>query len=105
MNALFVSNDPSIFDAASATRERMRAYAAAIGTLHIVPRASAEAHEETDGALVLHPVRAGKILAPFALRRVARALIRTQGIEVVSAQDPFEQGWAAMQAVKGTAAK
>lgn len=105
MKALFISNDPSVFQPDSATRERMRAYAAAIGTLHILSRAPKGGEAVTDGALVLHPVHAGKLMAPFALAKRARALITSEGIEVVSAQDPFEQGWAAMKAAEGTGAK
>lgn len=104
MNVLFVSNDPSIFNPASAARARMREYAAAIGTLHIISRAPKGAKEETDGTLILHPVHAGKFTAPFALAKRARALIASEAIDVVSAQDPFEQGWAAAKAVKGTGA-
>ncbi len=105
MNALFISNDPSLFNPASAARQRMAAYARAIGTLHILSRAPREAREQTDGALVLHPVHAHKLFAPFALAARARTLIQSDGIDVVSAQDPFEQGWAAARAVRGTSAK
>lgn len=105
MKALFVSNDPLIFAPDSAVRARMREYAAAIGTLHILSRAPKGAKEETDGALVLHPVHALKFFAPFTLAKRARALIAQEGIEVVSAQDPFEHGWAAARAVRRTKAK
>ncbi|HRH23997.1 MAG TPA: glycosyltransferase [Candidatus Paceibacterota bacterium] len=105
MKALFVSNDPSIFVSGSATRARMREYAAAIGTLHILSRAPKGAKEEVEGNLILHPIHAHKLLTPFTLARRARALIAREGIEIVSAQDPFEQGWAAARAVRGTAAK
>jgi len=105
MKALFISDDPHIFERGSAARARMRAYAEAIGELHILARAPEGAREEQDGSLFLHPVRASKLFAPLALSQGARALIRTRGIEVVSAQDPFEHGWAAARAVSGTGAK
>lgn len=105
MKALFVSNDPMIFIATSEVRARMRAYAAAIGELHIVSPARAGAREEQDGNLFLHPVHSWKILRIRALAERAHALVLQHGIEVVSVQDPFEQGLAALRAVQGTPAK
>ena len=105
MKALFVSNDPAIFDATSAARARMREYAAAIGELHIVSAAPRSAREEEDGQLHLHPIRAWKVFRIRVLSRRARALILEHGIEVVSAQDPFEHGLAAYRATRGTGAK
>ena len=102
---LFVSNDPTLFDATSAARARMRTYAALIGELHIVSAANKEAHEEQDGTLYLHPVRSLKFLRVRALASRAYAIILEHGIEVVSAQDPFEHGLAALRAVAGTSAK
>ncbi len=105
MKTLFVSNDPTIFDTTSSARARMRAYAAAIGELHIVSAALPGAHEERDGNLYLHPVRSWKIFRIRALAARARALILAHGIEVVSAQDPFEHGLAALRSVRGTGAR
>lgn len=102
--ALFISNDPSLFIEGSATRTRMQAYAREIGELHILARHRKNV-EFADGALTLHGVRMGKILSPLALASRAKKLIRTHGIEVVSAQDPFEHGWAALKAARGTAAR
>ncbi|MFZ3043620.1 MAG: glycosyltransferase [Minisyncoccia bacterium] len=83
----------------------MRSYAAAIGELHIVSSARLGARGEQDGNLFLHPVQVGKLFRVGALARRAHALILEKGIEVVSAQDPFEHGLAALRAVRGTAAK
>ncbi len=105
MKALFVSNDPTLFAEGSAARERMKAYAEAIGELHIVSAAPRGACAATDGPLHLHPVRAWKPLRMRVLAREAHALILAHGIEVVSAQDPFELGAAAFEAMKGTSAK
>ena len=105
MKALFVSNDPTIFDAASAARVRMRAYAVAIGELHIVSSANKDAKEEQDGNLFLHPVHSWKIFRVHALAERAHELILAHDIKVVSAQDPFEHGLAALRAVRGTNAK
>lgn len=105
MKALFISNDPSIFVPTSAARVRMHTYAAAIGELHIVSAAGRDAAETQEGSLFLHPVPAGKISRVFRLALAARRIIREHAIEVVSAQDPFEHGLAALRAVRGTKAK
>ena len=105
MKVLFISNDPSIFDVGSAARARMRAYAAVIGELHIVSAANSGARSLQEGGLFLHPVRAPRLFRIFVLAWRARRIIRQHGIEVVSAQDPFEHGLAALWAVRGTRAK
>jgi len=83
----------------------MRTYAAAIGELHIVSVASPIAPEEQDGSLYLHHVHSWKIFRVRALAKKAHVLILEKSIEVVSAQDPFEHGLAALNAVRGTNAK
>lgn len=105
MKALFISNDPSLFDAASPARARLKAYAEAIGELHVISRAPQGAVVSKDGALSLHPLRGGPPATLLRLPGMARELIGFHGIEVVSAQDPFEHGWAAARATRGTSAK
>lgn len=104
MKVLFISNDPTIFDATSASRVRMRAYAAAIGELHIVSAAGSDAREAQEGSLYLYPVHSWKLFRVRALAARAHALILEYGIEVVSAQDPFEHGLAALRAISKTQA-
>ena len=105
MKALFISNDPTIFAAASPARARMRAYAAAIGELHIVSSAPPAARDEQEGNLFLHPVHVSKLFRVHTLARRAHALVLEYGIEIISAQDPFEHGLAALRAARGTEAK
>src|SRR3989344_4116623 len=110
MKALFISNDPSIFDPASAARTRMQAYAAAIGTLYVLSRANVKDVSTyrdgvQEGGLILYAVGGGKLMRLLALMQKAHALVKREGIDVVSAQDPFEYGWVAARAVRGTAAK
>lgn len=108
MNLLFISNDPGIFSEGSAVRLRMRAYADEIavqgGTLHILSR-TAETRTQSDGPLMLHGVRVGKLRMLWKLSGIARKIIAEYGIGIVSAQDPFEYGWIARRAVNGTEAK
>ena len=107
MNILFVSNDPAIFDPKSASRARMRAYAAEMpeGELHIISRAPRGAREEKDGTLFLHPVHVPRSLILFLLPRRVHELILKHAIDIVSAQDPFEYGCIALRAREGTSAK
>jgi len=108
MKVLFLGSDPSLFDRESAAHARMCAYADAIGDLHILSGARKNTHESfatTNGTLTLYGIHAPKLCLPFLLSHKARKIIISNNIEVVSAQDPFEHGQAAMNAVRGTAAK
>jgi len=105
IKTLFVSNDPTIFEAGSASRARMKSYAAHLGSLHIVSPGSMSARGAQEGNIFFHPIRTGRWLRVFTLAHRARALILERGIQVVSAQDPFELGLAALRAVRGTNAK
>ena len=105
MKALFISNDPNIFDAGSPVYARLRAYAGAIGELHVLSRGRSGAQERHEGALSVYPVTRGGAGAFLRLLAEAKRLIREKGIEVVSAQDPFEHGYLALRAVRGTDAK
>ena len=105
MKALFISNDPKIFEPGSAVAARLAAYAAAIGDLYVVSVGHRSARESHLGALHLYPVFAPRFWRVRALARRARALIKGQGIAIVSAQDPFEHALAALRAVRGTSAK
>ncbi len=105
MKVLFISNDPTIFDAGSVARGRMRTYAAFMGELHILSFADRNTTEEQEQNLFLHPVHAWAFLRIRVLAERAHELILKHDIEVVSAQDPFEHGLAALRAVQGTNAK
>lgn len=82
---------------------RMRAYAETFGELHILGRASKRCMV-VDGPLTLHGISVPKLFAPLVLGNRARSLIQEHGIDIVSAQDPFEHGWAALRAAAGTGA-
>lgn len=108
MNILFISNDPNLLREGSAVYLRMKAYADEVekkgGVLHILTRASTP-QEIVQGPLHIHGIKSTKLWSVFALARAARALILREHIAIVSAQDPFEHGWAALRAVRGTSAK
>jgi glycosyltransferase involved in cell wall biosynthesis len=83
----------------------MRAYAAAIGELHIISAAPAGAGQESDGTLYLYPVHGAVLTRLSAMARTARRLVKEKKVEVVSAQDPFEHGLVALAACAWTRAK
>lgn len=105
MKTLYILNDPRVFDAASGIRTHVRECAAAIGELHVVSVAGPGVREEQEGSLFLHPVQSSRLFRVRAIARRAHVLILEHGIEVVSAQDPFEHGLAALRACEGTGAK
>ncbi|HFC10644.1 MAG TPA: glycosyltransferase [Candidatus Kaiserbacteria bacterium] len=109
MKILFISNDPTIFEENSSARSRMRSYAEAIGELHILSQ-GAKTSDEQEGALFLHsirplPTKLGRVFLLWTLSRRAHRLVKKSGIEIVSAQDPFEHGAIAKSAVHHTNAK
>ena len=101
MNVLFVSNDKNLFVSGSDVRQRMHEYASTIGTLHVISRAPATAEFVQEGNLFLHPFKGSRL----SMHKKVHTLITQHGIEVVSAQDPFEHGYIALKAVKGTQAR
>lgn len=109
MNVLFISGDQGVFDAESPVRARMQSYAAAIGTLHVLVRVDrgvqGQPSEIQEGGLHIHGVHGNKLSALLRMKDSARSLIAREGIEIVSAQDPFEYGWVAREAVRGTQVK
>lgn len=105
MKVLFLGSDSTIFTAGSAARLRLAGYAVAMGEVHVLSRAPKGVVETVEGSLHLHPLACGKLSSFFMLPRAARRIILEHGIDVVSAQDPFEHGRAALKAVQGTSAK
>lgn len=108
MNILFIGSDPTLFVEGSAARVRLRSYAEVVaekgGVLHTLMRGPHTAMI-TDGPLRIHGVRAGRLSALLRLPAAAHRLILEESIAVVSAQDPFEHGWMALRACRGTSAK
>lgn len=105
MRVINLGSDPTIFIPTSAARARMRLQAAAVEELHIISPAPSTAVEEQEGNLFLHPMKEGKLFRIQRLSKRANVLIRTRNIDVVSAQDPFAHGLAALRAVRGTEAR
>lgn len=104
MKILFVSSDPQLLRAESEVYSRHLQYAALFGELHIVIR-SEKTMKLVNGPLTIHAFRCGRFIAPLLLALKTRNLVHEIGIEIVSAQDPFEHGWAAAHAVRNTSAR
>jgi glycosyltransferase involved in cell wall biosynthesis len=108
MNVLLIGNDPSFFDEASEARKRMREYAKAIGTLHVVSLCGADyrgSDEVKDGTLSLHAVRPLRFFEFHSLEKRAKAMNAVNAFDVISALDPFECGRIARNIAHGTRAK
>lgn len=82
----------------------MQDYADEIGELHVLMR-SARTRTTEDGSIIIHEIRVSKWLQFFVLPKRARQIIRSYGIEVLSAQDPFEHGLVGLLAARGTSAR
>ncbi|MDR3546812.1 MAG: glycosyltransferase [Candidatus Pacebacteria bacterium] len=108
MKALFVRDDPSLFVEGSPAQAQMKDYAQAIGTLHVISRAPSSYHGpsvKSDGTLSLRVLRGPDFLTLSNLRKMIRAIVLKEGIEVVSVRDPFEHAQVALRAISGTSAK
>lgn len=106
MKTLLITQDQSVFKSDSGLRMFLRSCAVAFGDdLHVAAVGPAGAHEEQDGMLFLHPVRSSRLFQTRLIAERAHSLILSHGIQIVSAQDPFETGLAAQRAVQGTQAK
>lgn len=100
MNILSISSDRKLFEAESAVAVRMRLYGGLVEKFHIVVAAKRSlglVDMALSSEVFLHPTnaltRAGHIVRALA---IARALARRgMKFDVVTAQDPFELGFAA----------
>lgn len=103
MKVLFVSGDRAISNQSSQSARRMRTYAALCEELHVVVAGGEVSY--MDGPLVVHGTTTRGISMLFTLPKFIRSLIREKGIDIVSAQDPFEYGLIAHLATAHTTAK
>lgn len=100
MRVLIVANDPSLFSAESAVRARMREYASHMEELHVLSQSPSNAEDVVEGGLYLHALPGGRILSLMQMEAAASGLVTRYGIEVISAQDPFEHGFIASRVAK-----
>ena len=107
---LSVGVDKAVFEEESATRHRQRAYAERLGELHVLSVSEGPMSAVRDGKLTLYSVPAHAVFFKAFSRRVqapysVAGIIRKHNIEVVSVQDPFEIGLAALIGSWGTGVK
>lgn len=86
MKVLSIGSDRSVLDPASASHARQKAYAEALGELHIIVPAIGSGIESGRSLSIL-PVR-NRFLVPFAVARE----IREWRPDIITVQDPFEYG-------------
>lgn len=93
MRVLMLSTDRTIFEAGSPSRRRMESYAKHLGELDIVVFSLKRSGFSSvhDGPLSLHPTSAPSRLL-YGWYALFSAPARGVGIDVVTAQDPFEVG-------------
>ncbi|HEY0010299.1 MAG TPA: glycosyltransferase [Candidatus Paceibacterota bacterium] len=108
MNVLMVGSDGNAVTEGSPLARRLTAYAAHLDTLHVLLLGRGRRGDDVTlpPNVFVHDLRSRLGLVSF-LRGTGRArqLIKAHGIAVVSAQNPFEHGFIAMRAVRGTTAK
>ncbi len=93
---LSIGTDASIFNRNSSTRRRLAAYAARLGSLHVIGLGgSGFRPEQVSRRLLLYPA-AGRTLPAriFAAWRIGRTIVRKHRIDLVTVQDPAESGLA-----------
>lgn len=104
MKVLFVSNDPRVFDADSKVRARVESYASHMEHLSLLSPGR-ETKTTCAGNVTYYSYAQSRLWHLFRLPARVRRIILDEHIDVVSAQDPFEFGLAAILGVKGTKAK
>lgn len=103
-----IGSDASSLKAGSPLAARLIAYAEHMDALHVLLLGRGRRAEDAMlGSKVFVCDRRTRLgVGSFAKgTQEARRLIREQGIDVVSAQDPFEHGWVAARAARTTPAK
>ena len=107
---LSVGADRTVFEEESATRRRQRAYTERLGELHVLSVCDGPASAERDGKLTLYAVPSRAVFFEALSRRLqvpyrVAGIVRKHNIDVVSVQDPFEIGLAALIGSWGTGVK
>lgn len=99
-----LSTDKKIFEINSPVRERMVEYGGLAEELHIVLlcRGRARFKEEKIGNVFLYVTNsAGRLWSVLGAVKIGRSIIaKNSGYWLVTAQDPFETGWAGWQIAK-----
>lgn len=93
MRVLSIGTDRSVFELGSATRTRQKAYAAALGQLDLIVFTTGAYERVIDGPLTIIPTNSSS-----RWRYVHDAIAHARFLakpDVVTAQDPFETGYAA----------
>lgn len=108
MKVLMISSDRNIGVVGSAVAERMKEYGALVEELHVVllsDRAHGLKEAQLGKNVWVYPTSSfTKFFRPFDAARIGKKLVREKGFvrgkSVITAQDPFECGWAGLKIKK-----
>lgn len=111
MNVLMIGSDVSAGSPTSPLFTRLGKYGEHLESLHVLILGKGSRKQGNSDVQVARNVWVHLRTSRTGVRsfwhgtRIANALIRTHAIDVVSAQNPFEHGWVAQRAIRGTSAK
>ncbi len=92
MKVLMIGSERRIFEPGSAAERRILSYGSLVAELHVIAFTRAGFRHVRHGNVFLHPTNSSnRFLYFFDALRIALSL-RGRGIDLVSAQDPFESG-------------
>lgn len=101
-----IGSDRKLFEEGSAVRERMRAYSRLLEEMHIIVFAGRElglSVQKLEANITLHPTNStSRWRYPFDAARIGAAV---GGADIVTAQDPFEAGYAAWRVARAIGAR
>ncbi|MBX4206386.1 glycosyltransferase [Candidatus Parcubacteria bacterium] len=108
LKILMISSDRSILVPGSAVSLRMKEYGALVGELHIVllsDRSHGLKEAQIAGNVRAYPTNSfANIFRPLDAARIGKRIVKEKGFvrgaSLITAQDPFECGWAALQIKK-----
>lgn len=104
MKVLLIGNDSHVFDAGSKVRARVESYATYVENLVMLSPGKNTSVIKIKN-LTLYSFAESRVWYLFRLPSRIRKLVREEGIDVVSAQDPFEFGLATILGTRGTRAR
>lgn len=98
MKLLSIGYGRTLFDHHNSERSRLHACATELGSVHhiVFARSSDGLAYEAEGALALYPTNARSRIGMFvAAYRIGARILRTETIDVITAQDPLASGFVA----------
>lgn len=106
VKVLMLSTDPHAFVEGSPVQKRFLSYGAELGELHVLVIGTHHEPVSLSEKVTIHSTGSkSKVFGLFSGVHTGKRLVKKFGIDVVSAQDPFEIGWVALQITDATPAQ